>query len=103
MENQSKMEEMQMLDQKMNNLLMQKQAFQVELNETQSALEEVNKSGDDVFKIVGQLMIKSDKTKVKEELSNKEKMLNLRLTTLEKQEESLMKELEKFREEFMKK
>jgi len=101
--NQLKMEEMQILDQKMNNLLMQKQSFQIELNETQSALEEINKSGEEVFKIVGQLMIKSNKTKVKEELSNKEKMLDLRLTTLEKQEESLMKELEKFREEVVKK
>ena len=103
MENQSKMEEMQVLDQKLNNLLMQKQAFQIELNETQSALEEITKSGEEVFKIVGQLMIKSDRTKVKEELSNKEKMLSLRLTTLEKQEDLLMKELEKFREGFMKK
>src|SRR3989339_891705 len=74
-----KIREIQMLEQNFQNLLMQKQAFQMELSENKAALEEIEHSGDDVYKIIGQLMIKSDKTKVKKELESKEKILGLRI------------------------
>ncbi len=95
-------QEMQFLEQNFQNLLLQKQAFQMELSETNSALEEIKNSGDEVFKIVGQLMIKTDKDKMKEELKNKEKILNLRLSSLDKQEIALTEKLEKLKESFMK-
>ena len=47
-------------------------------------------------------IIKSDKDKVKEELLNKEKILDLRLSTIGKQELSLMEKLTSLREEVMK-
>ena len=93
---------MQILEQKLQNLFLQKQSFQLEFSETQSALKEIENSGDEIFKIVGQLMIKSEKSKVKEELSNKEKILDLRIKSLEKQEGFLMEELGELREEVMK-
>ena len=40
---QNKIQEMQMLEQTLQNLLMQKQAFQMEFTETESALKEVEK------------------------------------------------------------
>ena len=94
-----KIHELQILEQNLQNILLQKQAFQMELSETQSASREVEDSTDEVFKIVGQLMIKTDKAKVKEELSNKEKILTLRTKTIEKQEASLMEKLNILREE----
>jgi len=97
-----KIQEMQIIEQNLQNLLLQKQAFQMELNETFAALKEIDDSGDEVYKIVGQLMIKTDKPKMKEELINKEKILNLRIKTLEKQEDSFSKKLEEDREELMK-
>ena len=97
----NKIQEMQFLEQNLQNLLFQKQAFQMELSETQAALKELEKSGDEVFKIIGQLMIKTDKSKIKDELFNKEKVLSLRTKTIEKQENSLTKELEKLREELI--
>ncbi|GAJ05229.1 unnamed protein product, partial [marine sediment metagenome] len=96
-----KMHEMQILEQNLQNLLLQKQAFQIELTETQSALKEIENSKDEVFKIIGQLMIKTEKSKIKEELSNKEKILSLRTKTFEKQEASLMERLNTLREEIM--
>lgn len=98
----NKIQEMQILEQSLQNLLMQKQAFQLELNETQAALKEIKNSGDDVFKIIGQLMIRSDKKKMQDELSNKEKLLGIRLKSLEKQETSLTEKLEQLREDVMK-
>ena len=102
MDQNKKIEEMQILEQKLQNLFLQKQSFQMEFSETQASLKEIKDSKDDVFKIVGQLMIKADKLKLKEELSNKEKILDLRIKTIEKQENSLMEKLGKLREEVMK-
>ena len=56
----------------------------------------------EVFKIIGQLMIKTEKSKIKEELENKKKMLELRTKTIETQETSLTKQLEILRDEVMK-
>jgi len=97
-----KIQEMQLLEQNLQRLLLQKQAFQMELSETQSALKEIENSGEEVFKIIGQLMIKTDKSKMKQELLNKEKILNLRTKAIEKQESSLTEQLDKLREEMIK-
>jgi len=99
---QNKIQEIQMLEQNIQNLLLQKQAFDMELSESKAALKEIENAKDDVFKLIGQLMIKSDKNKVKEELLNKEKILNLRLSTIGKQEISLTEKLTSLREEMMK-
>lgn len=98
----NKIQELQMLEQNLQNLILQKQAFQMESSETASALNELKNSGDEVFKIIGQLMIKTDKPKIKEELSNKEKILDLRIKSIEKQEGILIEQRNKIREEVMK-
>ena len=97
----NKIQELQLLEQSLQNTLMQKQAFQMELSETQAALGELKNSGDEVFKIIGQLMIKSEKSKITDDLENKEKILNLRISTLEKQENSLAEKFENLRKEIL--
>ena len=99
---QNKIQEMQFLEQNLQNLMFQKQAFQMELSETQSALEEVEKSNGEVFKVIGQMMIKTEKNKMNEDLSNKKKLMDLRVSAIEKQETSLNEKLEKLREEVLK-
>lgn len=99
--NQEKIQELQILEQTLQNLLAQKQAFQMEFSETDSALKEIEKSGDEVFKIVGQIMLKVGKDKMKEDLLGKEKILEIRLKTIERQENTLMEKLEKVREAFV--
>ena len=47
-------------------------------------------------------MIKADKKKIKEELTNKDKILSLRVNTIERQESSLREQLERLQEEVMK-
>ncbi len=95
--NDKNFQEMQFLEQSLQNILFQKQAFQIELSETKEALNELENSKDEVFKVIGQLMIKSEKSKIKDELSNKIKILDLRTKTLEKQENSVTNQLEKVR------
>jgi prefoldin beta subunit len=95
-------QEMQLIEQSLQNILLQKQAFQMELSEIEAALKELGSAGEEVFKIVGNLMIKTEKKKTQEDLENKKKLLELRLKTFEKQEDSLSQKLEKLREEVLK-
>ncbi len=97
----NKIQEMQFLENNLQNLLLQKQAFQMEISETQSALREIEKSDNEVFKIIGQLMIKSDKSKIVDELKNKERLLELRVKSIEKQESALTDKIESLREELV--
>ncbi|MEX0920148.1 MAG: prefoldin subunit [Candidatus Pacearchaeota archaeon] len=93
-----KIQEMQTAEQNLQNILYQKQAFQMEISETKEAISEMETS-EEVFKIVGQLMMKTDKEKAKEELLNKEKVLNTRINSLEEQEKGISERLEELREE----
>lgn len=101
---QIRVEELSLIDQSLQNLLMQKQVFQMELIETTNALEELKKlkSDEDVFKIVGSLMVKANKEETEKELTKKRDLINLRITSIEKQEEDLKKKLLLVREEVLK-
>jgi prefoldin beta subunit len=95
-------QEIQFLEQGLQNILFQKQAFQMELSETEESLKELESSKDEVFKIIGQIMIKSEKSKLKEELLSKIKIFELRMKELEKQEVSLSSRIEKIRDDGLK-
>jgi prefoldin beta subunit len=101
MQNENKIQELQMIEHGLQNLLMQKQAFQIELSETQSALEEIKNSEGEIFKIIGQIMIKSDKKKMLDDLSNKERLLDIRLKSFDKQEKNLSEHAEKIQKEIL--
>jgi prefoldin beta subunit len=98
----NKIQEMQIVEHNLHNLLLQKQAFQMELSETESAMEELKKSKDEVYKIVGQLMLRSEKSKLNDELENKKKIIDLRLKSLDKQEKIFAEKLDKLKKDFVK-
>lgn len=97
-----KIQELQILEQNLQNILLQKQAFEMELRETQAALRELEKSGDEVYKIIGQLMIKTEKRQMKEELEEKKKIIDMRMKSFEKQEQILSEKLEEIQREVLK-
>jgi len=98
----NQIQEINILEQNLQQLFLQKQAFNMELSETETALEEIKKSGDEIFKIVGQLMIKSEKKKIEEELVQKIKLLQLRCNSLDKQEKIFSDKIESIRKELIK-
>ena len=102
MASENQIQELQMLEQTMQNLLFQKQSFQIELAEIQEALAELKKSGEEIYKIIGQLMLKTDKSKTLVELEEKNKLLELRIKTLENQERNILDKIEKIRENLLK-
>lgn len=97
-ESQQKLQELQILEHNLNNVLMQKQGFQLELNETFNALEEVKKTQDSIYKMVGSIMVKADKEKTLSDLEEKKKVLELRNESLDKQEKLLQTKAKELQE-----
>lgn len=92
-----KIQQLQALEQNMQNFLMQRQQFQMQLVEVDSALDEI-KNKDSVYRIIGNIMVSSNKEDVKNELEEKKKLLEIRVSNLEKQEQRLKEKANKLRE-----
>ncbi|MBD3310586.1 prefoldin subunit beta [Candidatus Woesearchaeota archaeon] len=99
-EMEEKMSQLQLLEQNMQALVTQKQQFQSQLNEIESALEELGKSQES-YKMVGNIMVKSDKKDLEEDLKKKKEVAELRIKTIEKQEASLKEKAQKTQTEVL--
>ena len=99
---QDKIQQLQMIEQGMQNFLMQKQQVQAQLIEIESALKELEKT-DEAFKIVGNIMVKSNKEDLKKDLASKKEILDLRIKTLEKQEKDMKDKATAMQSEVMEK
>lgn len=87
-ESQQKIEQLQMLEQNLQSFLLQKRNFQTQLVEIESALSELEKTSS-AYKIIGNIMVATDKEALKNDLQQSQEMLNLKISTLEKQETKL--------------
>lgn len=96
-ETESQIKELQLLEQNLQSIIMQKQAFQMELSEVENALEELAKSSGEAYKIVGNIMIKSTKDDLLKDLKQKKDLIELRLKSINSQEKSLEEDSENLR------
>ncbi len=94
-----KIQDLQAIEQNLQAFLSQKQSFQIELNEVNNALAELKKSGDEVYKILSNIMVKSNKKDLDIELNEKKKILDLRINSIEKQEKLIEESALKLRNE----
>ncbi|MBI2105408.1 prefoldin subunit beta [Candidatus Woesearchaeota archaeon] len=83
-----KIAELQLAEQNLQNALLQKQRFQTELLEAENALKEID-SSEEVYKIVGNIMISKKKEDLKKELSSRKEIINIRIKSLEKEESKI--------------
>lgn len=97
-----KIGQLQMMEQNLNNFLMQKQQFQTQLIEIDSALKELQNT-DTAYKIVGNIMIKGNKEDLIKDLTSKKDAVELRIKTLENQESKMKSKSKELQEEVMKK
>jgi len=102
-ETNKKIQELQMLEQSFQQILMQKQQFQIELNETKTALKEVEKTKGDIFRVLGQVMVKAESPALKKELKEKQDILSLRIKSIDKQEMGLRQDVERLRNDIVSK
>ena len=91
-----KVNQLQMIEQNLQQLLSQRQQFQGQLVEVESALEELKKS-EDAYKIVGNIMIKTAKDDLSKDLNEKKEKAELRVKTIENQESKLKEKAESIR------
>ena len=91
--NQSKITQLQLLQQNLQNLLLQKQQLQNNIIELESALQET-KVTEKCYKILGHIMVAAPKEKVSKELLERKEMHHLRLKNYLSQEEKLKKSIE---------
>ena len=101
-ETEQKISQLQMFEQSLQSFLGQKQQFQIQLVEVESALNELNGT-DKAFKIIGNIMVESDKSELKADLQSKREMLELRIKTMEKQELQVREKASKLQSEILKK
>jgi len=99
-ETEDKIAELQMMEQNMQGFLLQKQSFQSQLVEVESALSEIGKAPS-TYRIIGNIMVAASKEDLKAELEQKKEMLTLRIKTLEKQEAKLKERASKTQGEVM--
>ena len=97
-----KVQQLQMIEQNMQNMLAQKQQFQWQLVEIESALKELV-STNKAYKIVGNIMISKDKEELKKELEQKKDIVELRIKTIEEQEKKVKERATAMQSEVMKK
>jgi prefoldin beta subunit len=96
-----KISQLQMFEQGIQNFLGQKQQFQMQLVEIESALGELENTQKS-YKIVGNIMVESDKEELKSDLQSKKEMLELRIKSIEKQEGQVREKASKLQAEILK-
>ena len=82
---------LQQLQQTLQSILAQKQQVEMEKTEVDQTLAELSKTADDavIYKAVGSLLVKAEKAKVNEELTERKSLLETRSTVMARQEERI--------------
>jgi prefoldin beta subunit len=96
-----KISQLQMFEQSLQSFLGQKQQFQMQLSEIESALSELENTKK-AYKIVGNIMVESDKEELKADLGSKKEVLELRIKTMERQETQVREKASKLQEDILK-
>jgi prefoldin beta subunit len=81
----------------------QKQQLSFQKEVMQASIDELKKTKEDsVFKVVGNILVKKGRKEMEDELTERKESVELRLKTLQKQEEAALKKLNSIRAEMEK-
>ncbi len=97
----SEISRLQVLEQNLKGIEMQRQNVQLQLFESENSLNELKNYEGKPFKIVGPVMIESNKEDVVRDLKEKMDLLKVRSESMGKQEISLKKEFEEIQAKIM--
>jgi prefoldin beta subunit len=99
--NDSHKHQLQLLQHNLQNILSQQQQFQRQFSEIESALKELE-TASTAYKILGNLMVSTNKETLLTELNEKKETLTIRIKSLATQEETLKKKTEELQKEMIK-
>ncbi|MBW3012197.1 prefoldin subunit beta [Candidatus Woesearchaeota archaeon] len=91
---------LQNIEQSLQAIVLQKQTFQSQLIEVESAIKELE-GKDSAYKIVGNIMVMTKKDDIMKELEEKKEKISLRIKSLESQESKLKEKSESMQKEVM--
>ncbi len=97
-----KLMQLQLLEQSVQNVLLQKQQFSGQLLEIENALKEVQRV-EHAYKIVGNIMVLTKQSDLIEDLNQKKELLTLRIQSLEKQEKKIREKAQQLQEDVVQK
>jgi|SRR3989338_2704316 len=100
-ETEKKISQLQIMEQSLHSLSMQKQQFQLQQVEVESAIKELEKV-DEAYRIIGNIMVLFKKPELKEDLQSKKEIVELRIKNLEKQENHIREKASKIQDEILK-
>lgn len=87
-ESQEKIAQLQILEENMQQYSITRQNINAQILEIDAAIKELENK-DKAYKIVGTIMIEKSSQDLKKDLEDKKKILELRITSVDKQEEKL--------------
>jgi prefoldin beta subunit len=97
---QNKINQLSLMEQNLQNFALQKQQFQAQLLEIESAEKEL-KDSKEAFKIIGNIMVAMDKQKMQKELVEKKEVLVMRIESFEKQEAKIKEKADAMQKEVL--
>ena len=82
---------LQQLQQTLQGIIAQKQQLELQLNEVEQALSELEKMNETavIYKSIGAILVKSQKSTVMEELKERKELLKMRVNVLAKQDDRI--------------
>lgn len=97
---QEQLARLQQLQQTLQAVTSQKQQMEIEVAETERAVSELGKIGDQsvVYKSVGSLLLRSDKQTLLNELKERKELLGTRITVLGRQEDRTKERIKELQE-----
>ena len=99
-EAQEKIQELQQIEQNLNNFGSQRQNFQMQLIELENALKEVALVPT-AYRIIGNVMVSSPREDIVADLTSKKEVAELRIRTIERQEEKLREKASQIQKEVL--
>lgn len=93
----------QQIQQQLQVMMMQKQNVQTQKSEIDNALAELSKLEEkEAYEVIGNIMVKKSKTDIEKALKEKQELLDLRISTIEKQQDKITKSATELQEKLSK-
>jgi prefoldin beta subunit len=99
---QEKIQELQLLQQRLAVFAQQKQAFQLQMMELENALAEVEKSKGPFYKMVGEILVEKTPEELKKLLQERKTDIDIRIKSFDKQESKTREQAQELQKEVAK-
>lgn len=96
----TKVNQLQLAQQNLQNILTQKQQLEAQLSELDSSLSELG-AASQAYKIIGKIMISCSGEKLTSELKERKEVITLRVQSMQKQEDKIKEHIEKLQKEVL--